>query len=224
MSNILALTNNYRSQYGLNSLSWSQSLANSALEKAQDLCTHNYWGHNRPGMVWTTIIKKHYNYIDAGENLAKGFSSDQGAMNGWINSPTHQANLVGKYTQLGTATYNCQSNGLVYRVQHFGTPVAGARASTPPPPAPTQPVKPKEIKPVPATPTEPKPETSHIENVEKLAEQSKEEPKTNETVAQNNPPQELKTEGINALSVSLLIFAIVLISFIGYKLYKFVKR
>lgn len=41
--------------------------------------------------------------ITVGENVASGFSTANGVLTAWNNSPTHRANLEGNYTHFGLA-------------------------------------------------------------------------------------------------------------------------
>ena len=56
----------------------------------------NYWSHYTPSgeAPWVFIDKSGYAYSKAGENLAYGFSTSDETINGWMNSPSHKANLL----------------------------------------------------------------------------------------------------------------------------------
>ena len=68
-----------------------------ATERAITLCKNNQWSH----LGWKDSFKNSTStYI--GENLAKGFISDQFSHLALMNSPTHKANIINpKFKQLG---------------------------------------------------------------------------------------------------------------------------
>lgn len=121
VDSLVKLHNDYRVSKGLNSLTVDNSLNKSAQAKADDMCTNNYWAHTSPTGVtpWYWISNAGYDYDRAGENLARKFSTDQGVFNAWLNSPTHLANVVGDYKNIGVGRNSC--GGVNYIVIHFGT-------------------------------------------------------------------------------------------------------
>lgn len=68
----------------------------AAQAKANDMATKNYWSHNSSDgrTPWSFINASGYHYQMAGENLAYGFSSAGDTITGWMNSPTHKANIL----------------------------------------------------------------------------------------------------------------------------------
>lgn len=109
---LLALTNQDRQENGLQSLTMSQELDVSAESKCQDMLTKGYWAHDPPGptTTWDTFPK---NYWQVGENLSRYYSVEQAEI-AWMNSPTHRANILGFYKEVGFA----QCGTLI--VAHFG--------------------------------------------------------------------------------------------------------
>jgi hypothetical protein len=104
--NIIALTNQERLGYGLNTLSTNAQLSAAALAKANDMFEKQYWDHFGPNgeSPWQFIRATGYNYVYAGENLAKGYRTAEGVHEAWMASPTHKANIVsGNYTDIGVA-------------------------------------------------------------------------------------------------------------------------
>lgn len=120
---IFALHNEYRQQHGLSTLTYDYNLGLSAQEKAEDLCNNQYWSHNRPnGETPWVVISKYSSFSSAGENLARGFNDPSDVMNGWYNSPTHLANIVGNWQMVGVGWYACPVDGLTYVAAHFKLP------------------------------------------------------------------------------------------------------
>lgn len=125
---IISMTNAYRQTKSLPPLRESELLDASACHKADDMITRDYWSHDAPDGTkpWVFFQRVGYGYQKAGENLAYGFTSARGTVDGWINSPTHEANLVGDYTELGI----CVRGPVQYQggehyviVAHYGTPL-----------------------------------------------------------------------------------------------------
>ncbi|MBP5418138.1 MAG: CAP domain-containing protein [Clostridiales bacterium] len=112
---VLALVNEQRAANGLAPLSWSNGLAKGAKSRATEIVVH--WDHVRPdGSEWYEAPGCENAY---GENLGKGYGSAAGVVDGWMNSPTHRANILkSEYKTLGVACYSC--NGKYYWVQEFG--------------------------------------------------------------------------------------------------------
>lgn len=124
-SEIRSLTNNLRESLGLSSLAGNSALARSAQMKAEDMASKSYFAHENPqGQrlgYWLAVVGYDYQY--AGENLAVGFETSTGTMNGWKNSPSHYANMVKpEYTEIGVGVANGVYNGeqVTFVVQHFG--------------------------------------------------------------------------------------------------------
>ncbi|MCG2685812.1 CAP domain-containing protein, partial [Candidatus Parcubacteria bacterium] len=72
---------------------------------------------------WYFIVGVGYDYLYAGENLAKDFSHSSGVVDAWMNSPTHRENLVNpRYEDIGLAVVNGTLNGVetTLVVQMFG--------------------------------------------------------------------------------------------------------
>jgi uncharacterized protein YkwD len=173
-SDLLNATNAFRSQNGLAPLSLNGQLNNSAQNKAQHMVDNNYWAHNAPDGTtpWYFFDQAGYNYTKAGENLAYGFNTSQDAVNGWIGSPGHRANMLGEYYDVGFGFVdgpNYQGGPNTVVVAHYGAtaapappaPAPVAQATTPAPtsnPAPTSSAAPTPVAPTPTPTEQPSPE------------------------------------------------------------------
>lgn len=93
---LLKYTNEKREESGLPPLVLSPELENAAYAKAQDMFDNDYWAHNSPEGTtpWYFIKNAGYNYVYAGENLAKGFTDSRDVVNAWMASPSHKENLL----------------------------------------------------------------------------------------------------------------------------------
>lgn len=125
---VIQLINQLRQNQGVSILMVNPELTASALAKAQDMAKNSYFGHaNLAGDRMAYWIKSAgYNYLRAGENLAKGFINTSDLMAAWVNSPTHYANLVNvNYQEIGVGVAQGYLNGkpTTFVVQHFGQPM-----------------------------------------------------------------------------------------------------
>jgi uncharacterized protein YkwD len=101
---LLSATNQQRTTYRETALNLNSKLDTAAINKAHDMIAHNYWAHTSPSGVtgWSFINSAGYTYQLAGENLAYGFSNAQSAINAWMQSPEHRANiLTSSYSDVG---------------------------------------------------------------------------------------------------------------------------
>lgn len=103
-TDLLYYTNNQRLINKSSNLALNNQLTAAAQAKANDMVSRNYWSHNTPEGLepWIFISNAGYSYQKAGENLAYGFKSSSDTVNGWMNSPSHKANLLdSSFTEVG---------------------------------------------------------------------------------------------------------------------------
>ena len=153
-TDLLNATNAFRAQNGLGPLNLDSRLNTSSQNKAQHMVDNNYWAHDAPDGTtpWYFFNQAGYSYSKAGENLAYGFNTSQDAVNGWIASPGHRANMLGDYVDVGFGFVdgpNYQGGPNTVVVAHYGSTAAPA-----PTPAPTS-VAPATTTPAAPTPTPP---------------------------------------------------------------------
>lgn len=125
IDNLLKLTNEERQRNGLSTLTLNPELSLAAEKKAEDMLSEDYWAHNSPSgkTPWDFIVSSGYQYLYAGENLAKDFSDSNGVVTAWMNSPSHKENILrGEYRDIGFAVVNGTLNGheTTLVVQIFG--------------------------------------------------------------------------------------------------------
>ena len=138
-------TNATRLSAGLSTLSYNEKLADAARRKAANMLEENYWAHTSPSgkTPWVWFQAAGYNYVVAGENLAKDFASTSRMIEAWMASPTHRDNIVNpKYQEIGIAVVpgTLQGSDTVLVVQLFGSTSGGAVTAQAPvqsSPAPT---------------------------------------------------------------------------------------
>jgi len=118
---VVRLTNIAREKEGLKPLLvGSPELFAAALKRAQEIVVH--WSHDRPdGTAWHTVFAEFsVRRRSSGENLAKWQSTPVQAVNDWLDSPGHRANIMrDDYTHIGVGVV--RDNGRLYWVQLFIT-------------------------------------------------------------------------------------------------------
>ncbi len=128
---LLDQTNQTRVDAGVLPLKLNPQLNQAAYLKAQDMFAKQYWDHVAPDgtQPWKWFGDAGYNYDEAGENLAKGFSSTDAMVTAWLNSPEHKANLLrDSYQDVGFAVVSGNLNGepTLLVVALYGKPAAVA--------------------------------------------------------------------------------------------------
>jgi len=123
---LLDITNKIRKEHGLQELKLDPELSQAAANKASDMFKKNYWAHIAPdgATPWAFINNSGYEYLYAGENLARGFDSAQDAVEAWMESPTHRDNMLSSnYNDVGfaVATGSLTDSDTVLIVEMFGT-------------------------------------------------------------------------------------------------------
>ncbi len=97
----LCLLNNYRKANGKGAVSYNSTLSAVALKYSQYMQSANFFAHVAPDGTHYYERCAAGGISCQGENLAMGFSSAQNLFDMWRTSATHNANLLGPYTQVG---------------------------------------------------------------------------------------------------------------------------
>lgn len=105
---VFDLINKQRINNGLKALQIDPEVQNVARIKAKDMVNNNYFSHESPtyGSPFNMLNNFNISYKTAGENIA-GNSSNASAVNDWMNSPGHKANILNSsfnYTGIGVAS------------------------------------------------------------------------------------------------------------------------
>ena len=108
-------------------VTWNGKLAAASKAHSEDMARHSYFAHN--GLDGTQPAKRveraGYRFRITGENIAAGAEmKPENAVDGWIRSPPHCANLMNpRYTEMGAGfSINPESKMGVYWTQVFGLP------------------------------------------------------------------------------------------------------
>ncbi len=103
-SEVVRLVNEIRKQNGLTPLTQDWELSRVARYKSQDMRDKGYFSHTSPtyGTPFQMIRAFGLSYRTAGENIARGYSTPQAVVNGWMNSSGHRANILNaSFTKIG---------------------------------------------------------------------------------------------------------------------------
>ncbi len=91
----------------VNPIKWNDTLELAAKEHSNDMKDNNYFDHkgNDGSSVGDRINKYSYKWSTCGENIAKGYSTEQKVIKGWIDSPGHCRNIMnGNFKEVAVAT------------------------------------------------------------------------------------------------------------------------
>lgn len=112
---VFALMNAERTAKGLKALVWSDEIAQAGLVRAEEIAVS--FSHTRPnGSDWYTVNSD----LLWGENLAKGFKTASGVVNGWMKSKAHKANIMKTSFTTGAITIYEAADGTLYFASEFG--------------------------------------------------------------------------------------------------------
>ena len=98
--------NRQRAAHGLEPLRLNTRLSLAANDRVEHMFEQRYFDHVAPDgtqpFIW--ISRRGYDYRMAGENLAVGYTTADRVVSGWIRSPGHRANLLGRgFEEIGVA-------------------------------------------------------------------------------------------------------------------------
>lgn len=121
---LLAAHNAERKKAQLTKLVVNKRLTASAEAHAKDMADRRKMDHKGGdgSTPFDRIKSQGYNYRRAAENIAFGQYEVDVLMDGWMNSPGHKKNILGRFSQVGMA-YATDKNGIPYWCVNFGTPL-----------------------------------------------------------------------------------------------------
>lgn len=114
ITKLLAQTNAERVKVGIPVLKLNEKLDQAATLKVQDMFNNQYWAHISPSGAtpWKWLDAVDYDYSEAGENLAKNYTTVDSVMSAWMNSPEHRGNILQPdYRDIGFAIAMGDLNG-----------------------------------------------------------------------------------------------------------------
>jgi hypothetical protein len=140
-SMVVDLVNQERAKHDRPPLAGDSRLASAARDHSRDMSDNNYFSHtSKDGRtVGQRITAAGYTWNRCGENIARGYSSPEAVMLGWMNSEGHRSNILSiDYCDLGVG-YAPTGR---YWTQNFGR-LSGVIACEPSGPAPSEPEDPE---------------------------------------------------------------------------------
>jgi uncharacterized protein YkwD len=128
---VVALVNEQRRQSGLQPVRLNAQLNAAAVAHSQDMALNDFFSHtgsdgSNPN---ERITAAGYRYSLAGENIAAGFAIPATVVQGWMNSPSHRANILHPMMQeMGVGLFllsndTGRSNYRYYWTQNFASPM-----------------------------------------------------------------------------------------------------
>jgi uncharacterized protein YkwD len=125
VAELVAAHNRVRAAHHRPPLSVSGPLEAAAREHARDMARHRWMSHRGSDLSspFRRMSAQGYAFRRAGENVAASYRSVDAVMKGWMFSPGHRANILGRYTEVGAACATA-TNGTPYWCVTFGEPEA----------------------------------------------------------------------------------------------------
>ena len=117
----ITLVNKERQTKQVAKLSHDKALSAIAQKKAEDMANNNYFAHQSPtfGSVGQMLDRFKYDWTAYGENIAKGYTTADSVVAGWVNSPGHYKNIMERtFTNIGSG-YATDKDGTTYWVHIF---------------------------------------------------------------------------------------------------------
>jgi uncharacterized protein YkwD len=92
----IRLLNGKRHRNGCPELKWDDRAASVARSHSRDMARRDYFSHTNPEGrdSFDRLRASHISFSLAGENIAVGVKSGQGAYELWLNSPAHRENML----------------------------------------------------------------------------------------------------------------------------------
>jgi len=109
-------------------LTFAERLRCSARKHSKDMGVNNFMSHtgSNGSTPWQRINNAGYQYTNAAENVAAGYSSPTAVVNGWMTSPGHCTSIMNpNLKHLGTGYYYNGASTSTYKhywTQNFGKP------------------------------------------------------------------------------------------------------
>lgn len=101
---VVRLVNEERASRGLNKLTHDWQLSRVARYKSQDMSDNGYFSHTSPtyGSPFQMMRSFGISYRSAAENIAKGYTTPQAVVDGWMSSSGHRKNILNEsFTHIG---------------------------------------------------------------------------------------------------------------------------
>lgn len=125
---VVAITNAYRQQAGLQPLRLNPKLTAAAQAHSEDMALNDFFAHtgSNQSSVFDRVDQTGYDYKLVTENIAAGYTTAATVVKEWMNSPSHRANIMYPDMQeIGVGVYflandTGKTNYRYYWTQDFG--------------------------------------------------------------------------------------------------------
>jgi uncharacterized protein YkwD len=114
----VTLINDYRESKGLNRLEVINHISYKSQEHNIYMIDNNVVNHDYFESRSENIIEV-LGAVRVGENIAYNFVNAESALNAWLNSPGHKANIEGDYTHIGISVTTNPTTGRKYYTNMF---------------------------------------------------------------------------------------------------------
>lgn len=93
---VFRLVNEARADAGRPPMVWDSALARAAQDHAEDMVANGYFAHtSQDGRTFSNRADQAgYDAFASGENIARGHSTPESVMAGWMNSDGHRRNIL----------------------------------------------------------------------------------------------------------------------------------
>jgi uncharacterized protein YkwD len=120
---VVSLTNDARVKNGCAALRTDGKLTAAARAHSADMVQKNTFSHTgSDGSTFIVRIQRAgYAANATGENIAWGYRTPADVVNGWLNSPTHRANILNCASKAVGVGLARKSDGTPYWTQDFGS-------------------------------------------------------------------------------------------------------
>lgn len=116
---ILVYVNQYRMQHGLSKLSMNPVLTKEAAQHSRDMANHALpFGHDGFNQRMKDAHKHIANSLSGAENVAYNYKTAKIVVDGWVHSPGHRRNIMGRYNLTGIGIAR-DAQGRPYFTQMF---------------------------------------------------------------------------------------------------------
>ena len=115
---LVTLINDYRVSQGLNALQVVNHISYKSQEHneymiANNVVNHDYFEQRSNNIIHVLGAER------VGENIAYNYVTAESALQAWLNSPGHKANILGDYTHLGMSVTVNPETGRRYYTNMF---------------------------------------------------------------------------------------------------------
>ncbi|MBD1835117.1 pre-peptidase C-terminal domain-containing protein [Cyanobacteria bacterium FACHB-472] len=132
IAQVVALTNQERSEFGLSALTFDSQLARAAQSHSTDMALNDFFSHTglNGSSAGDRTLAQGYEFMALAENLAAGYTTPEAVVQGWMASLGHRANILNPDVQsIGIGHYFLENDTGNVNYSHYWTQVFGTRPS-----------------------------------------------------------------------------------------------